>query len=166
MPTCDVPAHERWGYVVEVLKIFRELDMEDSLYWHFHKKPFDWKNPEYNEYPTFSVNCSDFFHWASGDGEDIEPEDLPLLRQCIEDLKETDTQHWELYVDQLFAARKRGMRPMRLWLKRLRYGDYHEPDPRPQEEIDAWRAEYGETHEKLYQLFLAAGPERTRESEG
>jgi hypothetical protein len=163
---CTEPTHARWDYVVEVLKIFRGLDIEEDLFWHFHAKPYDYKNPEYVEYPTFWVVCSDFFHWASADGEDIDPEDLPLLKQCIEDLKATGAQTWQLDVGLLFAARKRGMRPMRLWLKRLRYGDYHEPDRRSPEKIEAWKAEHGESHEKMYQLFVAAGPERTRESEG
>ena len=156
---------KRWAYTTEVLKIFRELDLEEELFWHFHAKPYNWQKPEYVEYPTFSVNCNDFFHWASGDGEDIEPEDLPLLKQCIEDLKATGAQTWELEVPLLFAARKRGMRPMRLWLQRLRTGSYGK-DTRTEAQREEWEAKYGETHEKMYQLFLAAGPERMRGSEG
>lgn len=157
MGACGVPAHERWDYVVEVLKIFRELDMEEELYWRFQDE---------DGALVFWVICSDLFHWAMADGEDLQPEDLPMFKQCIEDLKATGAQTWQLEVGPLFAARKRGMRPMSLWLKRLRYGDYHEPDRRSPEKIEAWKAEHGESHEKMYQLFLATGPERTRESEG
>jgi hypothetical protein len=161
----DAEKLKSWEYIVELLKIFRELDMEDELYWHFHAKPYDWQNPEYVEYPTFWVSCSDFFHWASADGEDIEPEDIPLLRQCIADLKATGAETWEMEVPLLYAARKRGMRPMRLWLQRLRTGGYGK-ETRSQEEVDAWNAKYGWTHELMHDLFVAAGPERTRESEG
>jgi hypothetical protein len=162
---CTEPAHDRWDYTVELLKLFRELDMEDELYWHFNEKPFDYKHPKYTDYPTFWVICSDFFHWGSADGEDIEPGDIPLLRQCIEDLKATGAQLWVMEVPLLYAARKRGMRPMSLWLQRLRTGSYGREE-RSQEKIDAWNAEYGESHEKMHELFIAAGPERTRESEG
>lgn len=161
----DVEKLKSWEYMVEVLKIFRELDMEDELYWHFHAKPYDWQKPEYVEYPTFAVSCSDSFHWASADGEEIEPEDIPLLKQCIEDLKATGAEAWGAEVPLLYAARKRGMRPMRLWLQRLRTGNYGK-DTRTEAQREEWESKYGETHEKMYQLFIAAGPERTRESEG
>jgi len=144
-----------WDYIVEVLKTFRDLDTEEELYWRFGE----------DGEPIFWVLCSDLFHWASADGEDLLPEDLPLLRQCIEDLKKTEAGIWELYVGELFASRKRGMRPMSLWLQRLRTGSYGE-EKRTPEKIAEWNAKYGETHERLYQLFLATGPERTRESEG
>lgn len=152
----DAAKLKHWDYMIEVLRIFRELDIEDELYWRFGK----------NGEPIFWVLCSDFFMWGCADGEDITPDDIPLLKQCIEDLKVTEAQTWQLDVGLLFAARKRSMRPMRLWLKRLRYGDYHDPDRRTPEKIAAWNAEHGESHEKMYQLFLAAGPERTREGEG
>jgi hypothetical protein len=153
--TCTEPAHERWDYVVEILKTFRELDIEDELYWHFHATPYNPHKPVYVDYPTFWLLCSDTFGWGVADGEDILPEDLPLLKDTIADLKEIGSNYWEGYISPLFAARKRKQQPMFLWMERLRRGDYHSPDRRTQEQIDEWNDQYGETHAKIHELFLA-----------
>jgi hypothetical protein len=69
------------------------------------------------------VNCSDFFHWGTADGEGISgQDDVNLLRQCYVDLQVAE-QYAEVYMFQLFCCRKRAMRPMRLWRKAEKMAD-------------------------------------------
>ncbi len=57
------------------------------------------------------LNANDLFYWACADLEWMEPEDLELMRQCIKDCKEAnDSDAW---ADELFACRKRKMRPQK-----------------------------------------------------
>lgn len=84
------------------------------------------------------VQCNDVFWWATADCEEVTPDDLPLLRQTLADLRAVDCT-W--YLGELFVARKRGMRPQRPWLE-------------------------CETVPDVSALFLAAGPERERATEG
>ena len=58
------------------------------------------------------IGCNDFFYWGTADGEELTPADLPLLRQCVDDLKAAE-KHSEDHCWLLFCARKRGMRPQR-----------------------------------------------------
>ena len=60
---------------------------------------------------VFHVFCSDTFWWATADCETVVQEDLPDLKKAKEDLPEGD---WPI----LWVARKRKLRPMRLWLNR------------------------------------------------
>lgn len=92
----------------------------------------------------FGAPCSDVFWWATADWEEIGEEDMPLFRQCMADLDATDEHYM---VEILYAARKRGMRPMSLWLG-IR-GDR------------AWQHS-----RELFDMFLAAGPERDPKEEG
>ena len=114
-------------------------DCTDGLWWRAY---------EDGQIKLFA-QCSDTFHWASADMEEIEEDDIPLLRQCLEDLKAVDEQY---LLDVLFAARKRKMRPMSLWLafRDPKTGEYDRDKPR-------WES---------HQLFLDAGPERDPQSEG
>lgn len=61
---------------------------------------------------TFDANCSDLFFWGCADSEDINEEDLPLLRQSLEDSES----HGML----LYCARKRKMRPQGAYYTHLR----------------------------------------------
>jgi len=117
-------------YVMNVLEIFRDADLfMDSLMWGPHGSDGSYR---------FSAMCSDTFHWASADCETIEPEDLQMLGECLADLRVADS-HGQAYLCELFASRKRGMRPMHSWLQFV--------------------VEYPAVHE----LFLQAGPERKRD---
>ena len=90
---------------------------------------------------TFFVNCNDLFYWATADCEKITEENLPLLKQTIRDCQEiTGELGWapqEAF--DLFCCRVRGMRPQQ-----------------PAYPKD----------ERFRPLFDAAGPMRSRESEG
>jgi len=115
-------------FVRDVLAVFAEADDYESLLWRVR-----------GDDVWFSAQCSDFFHWASADAEPIEPDDLPLLRETFADLAAVKGEPTFLLAH-LFAARKRGMRPMRLYL---------------QQTLDA-----------VVALFLACGPERDPGTEG
>jgi hypothetical protein len=56
------------------------------------------------------ADCSDTFAWATADSELIEEKDMPLLRQCFDDLCAVDDSGMELAA--LFAARKRKAVPI------------------------------------------------------
>lgn len=66
----------------------------------------------------FYVQCSDFFAYASADAEEIEENDIELLYQCLTDLKNLDDDYSEVYLAELFAARKRNKKPLQAWLDR------------------------------------------------
>jgi hypothetical protein len=55
------------------------------------------------------ANCSDLFAWATSDVEEITAADMPLLRATFHDLWRIDE---EMYLNELFAARKRRKSPM------------------------------------------------------
>lgn len=123
-------------YLEAVLDVFRRADTFQSLMW---------RRTDVGH--RFSAMCSDTFAWGTADAEIIEPEDVPLLEQCLADLKQADPQLGECDLPELFAARKRGMRPMRLFLY-----------PKHGPHSDKWPA--------VRELFLAAGPERDPATEG
>lgn len=132
---------EKFDFVRQVLHIACETDHQEELRWYLGA---DGTGPV-----QFFLDCSDTFHWASADSEEIRPDDLPLLRQCVSDLTEiygSVLRVWAL--DTLYAARKRQMRPMQAWFKQF---EKYRTNPE-----DA----------KVFALLMAAGPERTRESEG
>jgi hypothetical protein len=85
------------------------------------------------------------FWWGTADCEWITVEDLPELQRAYDDLEAVDNdpedkQFFSCYAPELWVARKRGMRPQTPWWQRVK--------------------EPGQA------LFLAAGPERDRRSEG
>lgn len=126
------------AYLTAVLGAFADADYHDGgLLWHV-------KDGRVH----FFATCSDTFHWASADAEEITEADVPLLRQCLADLK---TIKAEYELPTLFSARKRGMRPMSVY-------------------IDQYRREVlpasARTFQGIVALFEACGPERTKASEG
>ncbi|OQW34532.1 MAG: hypothetical protein A4E20_10960 [Nitrospira sp. SG-bin2] len=58
-----------------------------------------------------SVDVSDLFYWACADSEDVTEENLPLLKQSIEDIANICKRSVHKYATPLFAARVRGQRP-------------------------------------------------------
>lgn len=151
----EFPEMANFEYTRDVLDFFAKLDLREELLWHV-------KDGMIN----FSVMCSDLFAWGCADAEPIRPEDLKLLQLCKFDLLQFGSESLCRYLAPLFAARKRGMRPMRLWLELLARGDYHTPDRRSAEDVAKWIEQYGEKNALIRSLFLACGPERDRRSEG
>ena len=90
-------------HAAEALALF--ADTGESLWWRF----------EPGGAITFWAECSDTFLWATAECEQIRPEDMALLRRCDSDLRRAGA---EDYLAVLFASRKRGTRPMSLWLDR------------------------------------------------
>jgi len=66
----------------------------------------------------FYLNMNDAFYWASGDCEEIEVEDLPLLAKCGMDCRKLGGDS-EYYTENLYACRKRGMRMQTPVMNRL-----------------------------------------------
>jgi hypothetical protein len=122
---------EHLQYILDILEITRDAE----LIWQ--DCPFLWHVTDRRA--TFSMVCSDTFAWGCADAETIEPGDIPLLRECLSDLRAA-SQHGEIWLGILFCARKRGMRPMNRWMKHMR--------------------EKEGMSEAVYALFCAAGPER------
>lgn len=108
------------GFVTRVLKAF-EFDNTDSLWWNFVDSKLH-----------LFAQCSDFFEWGTADLEEILPEDIDLLEQSVTDVTELDRTN--MYAGELFAARKRKLRPQGACYKNL--------------------------PEVLWPLFDAAGPAR------
>ena len=94
---------ENHRYALAVLSVFEQADDYESIFWRVT-----------NGNVRFFALCNDLFWWATADCEHIAPEDLPLLRQCLLDLRATDE---EYFLSLLFAARKRGLRPQTPYYK-------------------------------------------------
>ena len=145
----DAPCGGRLEFITDVLEI---LDI-DADYGDLNEAVFTFVR---GRRITFMVNANDLFYWACSDGEDITPENLPLLTQAIRDVRAAlgvptqpsagDSAAWDKWWNAghqgavLFAARVRGMRPQQPCYK-------------------SWPAE-------LHPLFDACGPARDRKDEG
>lgn len=119
------------AYVNELFRILRDADLmgeSTPLIWTFD-----------GDHVIFHVMCSDMFFWASADAEVITLDDMPLLRQTLNDLRAVGD-YSEVWLGELFCCRKRGMRPMNAWFK--------------------LRAKSNDLGEGAWMLFEAAGPER------
>jgi hypothetical protein len=89
------------SYLFDVLQLYEQADNYDALFWR----------SDGPEGLRFYALCNDVFAWAYADAETIEPEDLPLLRQCLSDLQAADETTGDAHLSELFAARKRQLRP-------------------------------------------------------
>ena len=101
--TPALPAH-----AAEVLWLFgfpHGADTHSSLFW---------RSIDDGAMDLFAV-CSDTFAYGA-DVELIAVGDLPLLRVCLDDLRVVDATY---LLAEMFAARKRRMRPMEAWLRDL-----------------------------------------------
>lgn len=124
--------------LIRVLAIWEQCDISDGITWRVTDQDVE----------VFAI-CNDVFYWATADLEEITEADILLLAQCASDLRAVDA---EYYLGELFATRKRGMRPQFPWGRTyVREAQKYEGDSLPA----AVRA-----------LFDAAGPERDRKDEG
>jgi len=71
----------------------------------------DWIHIDADETIKLYVNCNDVFWWACADSEEIKPEEIKGLQECVELSKAYGTILW--------ACRKRGMRPQSPWFEDL-----------------------------------------------
>ena len=118
-------------FITEVLAVYARADIYDGLFWKVKDRQVE----------LFAM-CSDLFWWATADLEPILPEDVPLLWSCLDDLLDVGDSA-EVYLSELYAARKRGMRPQQPY----------------------YRKEF-DSVEGLPALFDKCGPERNRKDEG
>jgi len=96
---------------IEAMQVFRflvERSMADAMFYGINDGSL-W----------VAVNCNDLFYWACADMEEITPERLPLLEQCIADCDKAYVDHngehregyGHIFADLLYACRVREMRP-------------------------------------------------------
>lgn len=130
MDTFEQVAH--LDYVTELFRILREADLMGE------STPLIWQVDQEGRL-RFSMLCSDTFAWGCADAEEVTRKDLPLLRECLADLKAVKD-YGELWLSVLYCCRKREMRPMNAWVEKV-----PRADGMPQAVLD---------------LILAAGPER------
>jgi hypothetical protein len=112
---------DQLDYILRVLRLFQKIDT-GGLLWHVD-----------GDQVRFSADCSDCFAWASADAEPVDPGDLDDLGRAYKDLHSLPGGE-EIWTTELYAARKRGERPM----------------PRFMQEVP----------EAVRPLFEAAGPPR------
>jgi hypothetical protein len=91
-----------------IMAVYEKAELFDELSWHVVVLPRTNEVKEEAIAIKLYAQCNDLFVWASADFEEIKPEDLPLLQQCLIDLQYFEA---EYYLGLLFAARKRKMRP-------------------------------------------------------
>lgn len=82
---------------LRVLAVFEKADDYESLFWKV----------EGSEIRLWAA-CNDWFFWATADGEEITPGDFPLLETTLDDLLRIGAAE---YLSELYASRKRRMRP-------------------------------------------------------
>ena len=85
-----------------VFAAFEAADTYESLMWRVDMSSAD------RDVRLLAL-CNDFFHYATADCEEIGAADIPMLESCLADLRETGDEH---YLAELFAARKRKLRPL------------------------------------------------------
>jgi hypothetical protein len=88
----------------ETFALFEQADDYESLMWRVDMRP------GMDRAVKVFARCSDWFAWGSADAEEITKDDIPLLRRSLADLQKADA---EYYLAELFASRKRGMRPQK-----------------------------------------------------
>lgn len=94
--------NEDTKFIMSVLRLIAEYDMEGSLYWRC--------DGEYAPIKFF-INCNDVFAWGCADSEEITPENLSALKQAIEDCNKIIPNYGPIYGGDLFCARTRKFRP-------------------------------------------------------
>lgn len=80
-----------------VLGLFYRADIRRDLLWH--------DSPDGSR---FAANVSDVFAWGCADAEDITPDTVDALEQAHADCRAAGA---EEYTVDLYAARRRGMKP-------------------------------------------------------
>jgi hypothetical protein len=123
---------QKYDDLIAILSFFsnsNNWDIQQDLFWRCDEKyaPI-----------TFWIRCDDLFYWACGDLEEIKVEMLPELQKCIDDCINIDPDMGMLEAGNLFACRRRKMRPQKpaypknkaLWT----LFDSCGPERKPQEE--------------------------------
>jgi len=91
-------------YILRVLRVYERAESSE-LMWRVE-----------GDTVRFSAFCSDTFEWGTADAENIEEADLELLERTLDDLQAAD-HYGDVYISELFSARKRGMRPMNRFMQ-------------------------------------------------
>lgn len=86
-----------------VFSAFERADDNESLLWRVDMQH------ELRDVKLHAL-CNDLFYWATADAEEIAKDDVPLLERTLADLQKTGEPY---LLAELFAARKRKMRPQK-----------------------------------------------------
>ena len=102
-------------YTVRVLRCFDDDGVDqENIWWNASGK--NWRSDP-AEPIVFYIKCNDFFAWGCSDAEEITPDNISILEQCIVDMNALDDSlpekqyHTGSWGGHLFCARSRGMRP-------------------------------------------------------
>lgn len=93
-----------------VFAAFERADGNESLMWRVNMAD------EGRDLKLFAL-CNDVFFWATADAEEITADDVPLLEECLADLDKCADRWVTCYLAELFAARKRKLRPQKPFYK-------------------------------------------------
>jgi hypothetical protein len=96
-----------------VFAAFERADDYESLIWRVEMKPY------YVPVIKLFAMCNDVFFWATADAEEITLADVPQLEECLADLGKCGEPWVTCYLPELFAARKRKMRPQKPFYKNM-----------------------------------------------
>lgn len=88
------------SFETEVLRIIADNDVHSFLFWRV----------ENNGQIKFYIVCNDLFAWALADLQELTPENLPELKQALQDIHTLAPDH-DIEGMDLFCARQRKMRP-------------------------------------------------------
>lgn len=64
---------------LDLIKLLSKNDIADEVFYFEHSGRL-----------LICINCNDFFYYACSDSEEIKEEDIPLLEEYIESVKQTD----------------------------------------------------------------------------
>lgn len=113
--------------IVRVLRATHRSASDSLSWWVGSYIQVDGKwitDPEDNSL-HIAADCSDVFHWATADSEEITPENIEMFIECMELFHPKFSFHRFAWLDgALFAARVRNILPQEPILRDLREGGY------------------------------------------
>lgn len=98
----EAPALRVHAIVMQILEFIDVEELHGLIWWR--------TDGEYAPI-TFWTNSNDLLAWGCADGEEINEETLPLLKQAVEDCKAIDPVCGAITGCELFACRMNKMRP-------------------------------------------------------
>lgn len=107
------------------MKTYEEVRLVAKTCWELDVEGHWWADYTAEDEVKCTIDCSDVFAWGCADSEELEPEDIPLLKQAHAELEalppeEGQTHHgYSAYSEMLYCAKKRKMRPQGAVYKNL-----------------------------------------------
>lgn len=120
--TCVLPQPvDRSAFVMRILRLF-QFDGPDPLWWREGTGA-----AQDDKELHFFIQCNDFFVWGCADAVEVTPENIDVLAQSLEDVRELDERKWpDLHTGGLlFCARDQKMRPQGAFYPHLPVPTWH-----------------------------------------